>query len=202
MIGSEYVKMLVEEMHSSAVATIGNDGHPQIRIIDMMYYDDNGVYFLTAQGKEFHRQLMEQKYIALSAVKDKRSISLRGTIRNMHNEKLDLLFEGNPYMKEIYPDDTRDILDVFCLYDGMGEYFDISDPSHIIRDTISFSDKDSVETGYFVNERCDGCGICASVCPQKCMDVSNTPAVIDQSHCLHCGRCVKYCPKHCIVHRR
>lgn len=69
MIGSEYVKMLVEEMHSSAVATIGNDGHPQIRIIDMMYYDDNGVYFLTAQGKEFHRQLMEQKYITLSAIK-------------------------------------------------------------------------------------------------------------------------------------
>ena len=35
--------MLVEELHSSTVATIGSDGHPQTRIIDMMYYDEAGV---------------------------------------------------------------------------------------------------------------------------------------------------------------
>lgn len=49
----DYLKLLVEEIHSTTVATIGSDGHPQTRIIDMMYYDENGVYFITAKGKEF-----------------------------------------------------------------------------------------------------------------------------------------------------
>ena len=32
--GLKYIKLLVEDIHS----TIGTDGHPQTRIIDMMYY--------------------------------------------------------------------------------------------------------------------------------------------------------------------
>ena len=68
--------MLVEEIHSATVATIGTDGHPQTRTIDMMLWDENGVYFLTAKGKAFYTQLMEQKYIALSATRDKKSVSL------------------------------------------------------------------------------------------------------------------------------
>lgn len=75
---NEYLSMLVEDFHSSTVATIGADGRPQTRVIDMMLWDEAGVYFLTAKGKEFYRQLMEQQYIALSATKDKRSVSLRG----------------------------------------------------------------------------------------------------------------------------
>ena len=36
--GLKYIKLLVEDIHSTTVATIGTDGHPQTRIIDMMYY--------------------------------------------------------------------------------------------------------------------------------------------------------------------
>lgn len=56
----KYLKMLVEDIHSTTVATIGADGHPQTRVIDMMLYDEKGVYFLTARGKVFYEQLMEQ----------------------------------------------------------------------------------------------------------------------------------------------
>ena len=56
----EYLKLLVEEIHSAAIATIGADGHPQTRVIDMMLWDEGGVYFLTAKGKAFYAQLMEQ----------------------------------------------------------------------------------------------------------------------------------------------
>ena len=136
MTGYEYLKVLVEEMHSTTVATIGNDGHPQTRVIDMMYYDEEGVYFLTAKGKAFYEQLMEQKYIAVSATKDKKAVSLRGTVKNIGKKNLDMMFEKNPYMKEIYPGDTREVLDVFCLFEAQGEYFDISVPSNIIRKSI------------------------------------------------------------------
>ena len=111
----KYLKILVEDIHSTTVATIGADGHPQTRVIDMMLYDEKGVYFLTAKGKVFYEQLMEQQYIAISATKDKMAISLRGQVKNIGYEKLDAIFEKNTYMQKIYPDDTRSALQVFCL---------------------------------------------------------------------------------------
>ena len=194
----DYLKLLVEEIHSTTVATIGSDGHPQTRIIDMMYYDEEGVYFLTAKGKVFYDQLMDQKYIAISATKDKLAISLRGKVKNIGKKNLDIMFERNPYMKEIYPGDTRDALEVFQLYEAQGEYFDISNPSNIVRDTIMIGKAQKVQTGYVVGDGCIGCKMCYSVCPQKCINISSIPVVIDQNHCLHCGRCVESCPKQCI----
>ena len=126
MTNEKYLKMLVEELHSTTVATIGQDGHPQTRIIDMMYYDEEGVYFLTAKGKAFYDQLMEQQYVAISATKDKIAVSLRGKIKNIGKKNLDIMFERNPYMKKIYPGDTKDAIEVFQLYEAQGEYFDIS----------------------------------------------------------------------------
>ena len=48
-----YLKMLVDDFHSTVVATLDQQGYPQTRAIDMMLYDKEGVYFLTAKGKAF-----------------------------------------------------------------------------------------------------------------------------------------------------
>ena len=198
---TEYLKILVEDIHSTTMATIGANGHPQTRVIDMMLWDKKGVYFLTAKGKEFYAQLMEQNYISLSAVKEKRSISLRGKIRNIHSEKLDAIFEKNTYMQGIYPGDTRSALEVFQLYEAEGEYFDISEPSHIVRGSFTIGKTAPHLSCYFIHEGCIGCKLCFSVCPQKCIDTSKIPAVIDQNRCLHCGRCMETCPKQVIKKR-
>ena len=189
-----YLQVLVDEFHSTTIATIGDDGHPQTRVIDMMLYDAKGVYFLTAKGKSFYSQLMEQRYVAISATKDKRAISLRGKVKNIGSEKLDEIFEKNSYMKQIYPGDTRSAIEVFHLYDAQGEYFDISDPAHIFRDTIVIGGGETVRYGYEVGADCTGCKRCATVCPQSCIDISQKPAIINQNQCLHCGRCAEICP--------
>lgn len=194
----DYLKMLVGEFHSATVATIGPDGHPQTRVIDMMLYDEQGVYFLTARGKAFYAQLMEQGFVAVSAVKGKRAISLRGKIQNIGGERLDEIFKKNAYMQDIYPGDTRSALEVFRLYEAQGEYFDISDPSHVERAGIVVGNGAVAQRGYFVGKDCIGCKLCYSVCPQKCIDILKKPVVIDQSHCLHCGRCADICPKQTI----
>lgn len=103
MTKQDYLELLVKNIHSTTVATIGADGHPQTRVIDMMLWDEQGVYFLTAKGKAFYAQLIEQGYIALSATKDKLSISLRGKIRNIGSEKLDEIFEKTPICSPSIP---------------------------------------------------------------------------------------------------
>ena len=187
----DFLKILVEEIHSTTIATIDENGRPVTRVIDMMLWDEQGVYFLTAKGKAFYTQLMEQKYISLSSIKDKRSISLRGQIENIGSEKLDEIFEKNTYMQGIYPDDTRQALEVFRLYKATGEFFDISNPKHVTRGGIVIGEAKQSRQGYYVGDACIGCQLCYSVCPQKCIDISKKPVVIDQSHCLHCGRCAK-----------
>ncbi|MGN0132702.1 MAG: 4Fe-4S binding protein [Lachnospiraceae bacterium] len=201
MTGYEYIKVLVESMHSTTVATIGNDGYPQTRVIDMMYYDAAGVYFLTAKGKAFYEQLMNQQYIAVSATKDKMAVSLRGKVKNIGKKYLDVMFERNPYMKAIYPENTKEALEVFCLYEAQGEFFDISVPSNIVRESIVIGDVQKIQMGYFVGNGCIGCKLCYSVCPQKCIDISKKPVVIEQNHCLRCGRCAEICPKQTIKKR-
>ncbi len=201
MTDSDYLRLLVEVIHSAVIATNGSDGHPQTRVIDMMLWDEGGVYFLTARGKTFHSQLMEQRYIALSATKGGKSVSLRGRIRNIGSERLDEIFEKNCYMKAIYPGDTRSALDVFCLYEAEGEFFDISNPSAVERDTIAIGRKKPADSGYFAGDGCTGCRMCFSVCPQKCIDVSKKPVKIDRHHCLGCGRCAEVCPVHVIEKR-
>ena len=135
---NDYLKMLVEEMHSTTMATIGADGHLQTRVIDMMLWDKKGVYFLTAKGKAFYAQLMEQGYVAISATKDK-----------IHSEKLDEIFGKNPYMQKIYPGDTRAALEVFRVYEAEGEYFDITRIPAVID-----------------QHQCLHCGRCAETCPR------------------------------------
>ena len=201
MEGHSYIKMLVDEFHSTTVATIGEDGHPQTRVIDMMLWDEKGIYFLTAKGKAFYEQLIKQQYIAVSATKDKSSISLRGKVKNIGIENLQAIFEKNTYMQKIYPDETRRALEVFCLYEAQGEYFDISNPSHVVRERIIIGETKAKQSGYFVGAGCIGCKLCYSVCPQKCIDISTKPVVIDQNRCLHCGNCAEICPKQVIEKR-
>ncbi len=190
----DYLKILVDDIHSSVIATIDGDGKPTTRVIDLMLFDEKGVYFLTAKGKEFYRQLTEQGYISLSATKGKISVSLKGNIENIGSEKLDEIFEKNTYMQGIYPGDTRKAIEVFRIYKAQGEFFDISNPENVTRDSFSIGGMEDIKSGYYIGNACVGCGSCYSVCPQKCIDISDVPFVIDQNHCLHCGECKNICP--------
>ena len=74
MTKKQYLNLLVNEFHSATMATIGADGHPVTRIIDLMLWDESGVYFLTAKGKSLYTQLMEQKFASVKKqVKEIRS---------------------------------------------------------------------------------------------------------------------------------
>lgn len=197
----EYLRILKEDIHSTVFATVDKEGLPVARVIDIMLVDDESLYFITANGKEFYRQLMDKNFVAISGMTEgkgslnKKAISIRGKVENIGNELIPKVFEENKYMEEIYPSkESRIALEVFRLYEGQGEFFDLS-TKPIIREQFVLGNYDEkVKYGYFVTDECVGCNICYSKCPQKCIDISVKPVVIKEEHCLHCGNCIEVCP--------
>ena len=63
-------------------------------------------------------------------------------------------------MEKIYPDPrSRSALTVFKIYEGTGEWFDLSQLP-IERASFSFGGAPAKETGYFVTDKCIGCKLC------------------------------------------
>lgn len=198
----DILSLLQKDIHTTIMATLDENGCPVTCAIDMMLLEDEQLYFITARGKAFYQRLMHNPQIALTGLKGEETlssiaISLQGKVKSMGQQKLDDIFEMNPYMKTIYPDQaSRDVLEVFVIYECHGEFFDLSQQP-IVRK--SFSVNQMIEKkGYIIKEGCIGCQYCYQICPQKCIDVTQIPAVIIQEHCLHCGKCVEICPKHVI----
>lgn len=204
----EYLRILKEDIHSAVIATVDGSGRPVTRVIDIMLADEDSLYFLTAKGKAFYEQLMKDPCIAISGMcggegtMSRKAVSIRGRAECIGSEKLDEIFEENPYMTKIYPqEESRGALQVFRVSEWTGEFFDLSvkpifRDSFVLGDGAKEEEKDSRpgEGGYFITDRCRGCRICYSRCPQKCIDLSAKPLVIQQEHCLHCGNCMEVCP--------
>lgn len=195
----DYFKILVEDIHTTVMATLDESGQPITCAIDIMDYDTDGLYFLTARGKHFYHRLKACPTIALTAIKGSDtlssvSLSLQGQIRELGPDRLPILFSKNRYMEAIYPTEaSRSALTVFHIYQGTGEWFDLS-RQPIERATFAFGGAALQTGGYHITARCTGCGLCLSHCPQNCIDLSTHPAQIQAANCLHCGNCYTVCP--------
>ena len=202
----DYLKFIVEEIHTTVTATVDENGLPVTAAIDMMDYDETGLYFLTAKGKSFYDRLKRQGYMALTGMKGESTlscvaVSVRGRVRELGCGSLPRLFRKNPYMNEIYPTaESQKALTVFHLYEGSGEWFDLS-RKPIERASFSFGTKSEDARGYEISTDCVGCGTCGTVCPQNCIDFSATPAVIIQKNCLRCGNCMTSCPLRAVIRK-
>ena len=133
-------------------ATLDENGLPQTCVIDLMLADGDGLYFLTARGKSFYERLTARPFAALSGMKgggtlSTVAVSVRGAVRNIGQARLAEIFEKNPYMAKIYPTrQSREALEVFQIYKGEGEYFDLSQLPPF-RQSFSFGGETVHETG-------------------------------------------------------
>ena len=172
----------------------------------IMDSDEKGLYFLTAKGKSLYERLKKNKYAAFTGIKggdtlSSIAVSIRGRIEEIGSAPLQRLFIKNQYMNEIYPTmQSRQALTVFRLYEGNGEWFDLS-KKPIERVSFAIGGAPKQAQGYEITKKCTGCRACESVCPQDCIDFTVTPAIIGQQNCLHCGNCLAICPRDAVARK-
>lgn len=181
-----------------AFATVDEYGNPQIRNISAIHYEADAMYFFTARGKNFCRELLADGRVQiLGYTKYKEMIRLSAKAEPVVEEEqehwIDTIFEEQPYLINVYPENTRKLAGiVFQITDAKIEYFHLG-VNPIFRESYTIGKGHISPKGYQITDACIGCGNCMKNCPQRCIE-KGTPYKIQQEHCLHCGNCHEVCP--------
>ena len=178
-------------------ATVDEMGAPQIRCVSAIHYEPDAIYFFTARGKDFCRELQRDGRVqVLGYTKYKEMIRLSGVARAVSQQEQEhwrsVIFAEQPYLSNVYPGDTQSIGIVFSIRAMSIEYFNLG-VNPIFREVYSVRRGAVRPKGYFITDGCIRCGKCQSVCPQRSIDAGN-PYRIRPQHCLHCGNCFEHCP--------
>lgn len=74
-----------------AFATVDSEGAPQIRNINAIHYEENALYFFTARGKNFCKELMEDGRVQiLCYTRYKEMIRLSGKVYAVDDKEQEL----------------------------------------------------------------------------------------------------------------
>jgi len=147
----KYFRYLVEEIHTTIMATVDEGGLPVTAAIDIMDTDGESLFFLTAKGKSLYDRLVSRPFVSLTALKGEdtmssKALTVRGRVRELGYELIPELFEKNPYMKNIYPtEESMRALTAFQIFMGSGEWFDLS-KRPIERASFEFGTDEDAET--------------------------------------------------------
>ena len=171
----DYLAYVVKQIHTTIVATVDDEGLPVTAAIDMMDSDDDSLYFLTAKGKGFYDRLVKRGFLAFTAMEGEDTlssvaVSIRGKVRELGYGKIPELLEKNPYMYKIYPTEkARQALTAFQIYEGTGEWFDLS-KKPIERASFTFGGAKKKREGFFITDLCFDIAFSFPQCPlMRCL---------------------------------
>lgn len=176
-------------------STVDDKGMPKARIIDVMIVEDEKLYFCTARGKDFYNELMSSGYVVVTTMTEGyQMIRLEGKAKKLEDSKkwIDRIFDENPCMNDIYAGDSRYILEPFIIDNGFIEIFDIMQ-TPLYRDVFTLGKGDIKKKGFFITDKCIGCGKCKEACPENCIEEGGKYS-INHHNCLTCGTCYEVCP--------
>jgi len=132
-------------------ATVDKYGKSQIRNISAIHYEQRSMYFFTARGKAFCEELLSDGNVQiLGYTKYKEMIRLSAKVEKVSDREqkkwIDIIFDEQPYLSNVYPDDTREIGIVFCTKNAEIEYFNLG-VNPIFRESYIVGKADITEKG-------------------------------------------------------
>lgn len=78
---------ILRKIKDVSFATVDEKGLPQVRIIDVIIVEDEKLYFCTARGKDFYKQLLNDHYVAISAMNEKyQMVRLSGIAEKLEDQ--------------------------------------------------------------------------------------------------------------------
>ena len=159
-------------------ATVDEYGNPQVRNISAIHYDPDAMYFFTARGKDFCKELLSDGRVQiLGYTRYKEMIRLAAKavpVPQTEQEKwIDTIFSEQPYLSNVYPGNTRSIGIVFEIKNAVIEYFHLG-VNPIFREVYAIGNGTVWTKGYQITEDCIGCGKCVGNCPQRCITEGGT----------------------------
>ena len=88
-----------------------------------MLKEEGRLFFCTARGKDFYKELLANSTVAVTGLNDKwQTVHLMGRAERLADAEqhamIDRIFEENPSMNEVYPGDTHYILEAFVIAGG------------------------------------------------------------------------------------
>ena len=137
---------------------------------------------------------MNHPQISYLNFKDNKSVRITGIAKKLENQKkwIDLMFDENKYMNNVYPGDTRYILEPFKVISGEMEFFDLTQKP-ILRESFVIGDGEITVKGFEITTNCIECGTCLHICPQQTIS-QGTPYSINQSTVFPAGYGLKSVP--------
>ena len=131
MTTREILYMLCHDIHSVAVGTIDDAGHPFTAFMDIMRADESGIYVSTSRGKDLYRYLNGCGFVSLSGMCGgdffhSQMITFNGRIENIGPALWEELLADNDYLYRIFPKGQDKDHDVFRIHDGAGDFQDFS----------------------------------------------------------------------------
>ena len=139
-----------------AFATVDEEGAPQSRNISAIHYEPDALYFFTARGKNFCKELLADVRVQiLCYTRYKEMIRLSGKAYAVdEGEQIkwrDRIFQEQPYLENVYQKDTKEIEIVFCIDHAQVEYFNLG-VNPIFRETYALGNVIVKEKGYDITD--------------------------------------------------
>lgn len=124
---NDIMKILKEDMGVAIFSSVDENNQPHARPINVGVANEDGVFFMTNPKTDFYSQLENNQKIAITGLKNDgkliQVIRITGKIRPLEKDKLEEILADNPYVKQVYPDDSdRAAAQPFQLYEGEGFY--------------------------------------------------------------------------------
>ncbi|MCD7962944.1 MAG: pyridoxamine 5'-phosphate oxidase family protein [Rikenellaceae bacterium] len=86
-----------------AIATVGLDNKPKLRVFQIMRISDNTLYFATGSEKEIYQQLKNNPYVEILAMDGNIFVRLAGKAEfNVPDEVRSSIYDDNEILQRLY----------------------------------------------------------------------------------------------------
>lgn len=123
---------LVNDVHRTVVATVDAECNPITTGLDLLDYDETGLYFLTGKAGGVCTRLGINHHIALTSMggtdtSSTIAVTIRGLGYDIGPQRLERLFEKNPAMRKLFPtEESKESITVIHICKGTGEWLDLT----------------------------------------------------------------------------